>query len=85
MRELFSNPSHPYTKGLLATLPKFGEEGELTTISGMVPRAGSFPAGCVFCTRCPHATERCKAEKPGFYTVGGEHKVRCFRYEKEEA
>ena len=82
--DLFENPKHPYTEGLLGTLPKFGQSGRLEMIPGVVPPAGKFPAGCVFAPRCKYATEKCHAQKPGLCDLGGDHKVRCFRYEEEE-
>ena len=81
--ELFKNPKHPYTVGLLNTLPKYGQPGELPTIEGMVPPAGEFPVGCVFSPRCPYATEECKNVKPQMQTLENGHRVRCFRYAKE--
>ena len=62
-------------------MPKFGQSGALATIPGVVPKAGDFPEGCVFSTRCPYATEQCKACKPDSYDLGGGHRVRCFRYQ----
>ena len=83
-RELFSNPMHPYTEGLLGTLPKFGQKGRLDTIPGTVPPAGKFPAGCVFAPRCKYATEKCHACKPALCATNEDgHKVRCFRYNEE--
>ena len=82
--DLFENPKHPYTEGLLGTLPKFGQSGRLEMIPGVVPPAGKFPAGCVFAPRCKYATEQCHAQKPGLCDLGSGHKVRCFRYEEEE-
>lgn len=84
VKELFKNPRHPYTSGLLSTLPKYGQSGKLPTIDGMVPPAGEFPQGCVFSPRCPYATERCRNEKPGMHPVGEGHSVRCFRMEEEK-
>lgn len=81
VRSLFENPKHPYTEGLLSTLPKFGQTGKLNTIKGTVPPAGHFPKGCVFAPRCPYAKERCMEEKPDMYPCGEGHNVRCFRYE----
>ena len=81
--ELFKDPKHPYTSGLLSTLPKYGQPGELPTIDGMVPPAGEFPVGCVFSPRCPYATEECKNVKPGMVQLENGHRVRCFRYAKE--
>ena len=82
--DLFESPKHPYTEGLLGTLPKFGQSGRLEMIPGVVPPAGKFPAGCVFAPRCKYATEKCHAQKPGLCDLGSGHKVRCFRYEQEE-
>ena len=84
VRELFDDPRHPYTQGLLSTLPKFGCPGRLNTIPGSVPPAGHFPKGCVFSPRCPYATDRCRAEKPALRDAGGGHLVRCFRENGEE-
>ena len=81
--DLFKDPKHPYTKGLLSTLPKYGQPGELPTIDGMVPPAGEFPVGCVFSPRCPYATEECKNVKPQMQNLENGHRVRCFRYTKE--
>ncbi len=85
VKTLFADPRHPYTNGLLSTLPKFGCPGKLNTIPGSVPPAGSFPTGCVFSPRCKYATDRCRAEKPELRDAGGGHLVRCFRTGKEEA
>ena len=84
VEELFRNPKHPYTEGLLATLPKFGQSGKLMTIPGMVPPSGQFPKGCVFAPRCKYATEQCRACKPDSYDVGDDHLVRCFRYGEQK-
>ena len=78
--DLFANPKHPYTEGLLSTLPKFGIKEKLATIPGNVPPAGHFPVGCVFSPRCPYATDKCRDCKPGLTTLENGHKVRCFRY-----
>ncbi len=80
---LLSRPKHPYTKGLLAALPKFGRRSEkLYVIPGLVPPAGQFPKGCVFEPRCTVSTERCRLFKPQPVRVKENHKVRCFLYEK---
>ena len=81
--ELFKNPMHPYTEGLLNALPKPGQrDGKLYVIPGVVPPAGKFPKGCVFAPRCKYATDKCHAEKPEAKIVGEGHVVRCFRYEE---
>jgi len=77
-KEIFTNPTHPYTIGLLNTLPKYGVEGDLPTIKGMVPPAGKFPSGCVFAPRCPYATEECVAKNPELTEVADGHMVCCF-------
>ena len=81
---LFANPQHPYTEGLLSTLPKFGQKGRLATIPGVVPPSGKFPAGCVFAPRCKYATEKCHACKPELYQTEDGHRVRCFRFADQE-
>ena len=84
VRMLFDTPKHPYTQGLLSTLPKFGQSGKLNTISGSVPPAGHFPKGCVFSPRCPYICDQCKEKKPPACDLGGGHKVRCFRYSEDK-
>ena len=81
-RGIFKNPLHPYTQGLLASIPRLDQddERELYTIKGSVPDLDDMPKGCRFCTRCSDAEKRCWTEKPGLYEVDG-HKVRCFKYE----
>ena len=80
--DIFADPKHPYTIGLLSTLPKIGSKERLEVIPGMVPPAGKFPSGCVFAPRCKYATEKCHACKPPLINVGEGHKARCFRYEE---
>ncbi len=82
--ELFERTRHPYTQGLLKSIPKLDtKEERLYTIEGVVPNLLHLPKGCNFCNRCDQATERCFLEKPGLYETGKGHKVRCFRYEGE--
>ena len=78
--DIFEDPKHPYTEGLMATLPKFDQPGHLATIPGTVPPSGKYPKGCVFAPRCKYATEQCSACKPPVTELGNGHKVRCFRY-----
>ena len=82
VKRIFKNPLHPYTKGLLASIPRLDQDGneELYTIKGSVPDLDDMPKGCRFCTRCPEAVDRCWNEAPALYEVDG-HKVRCFQYE----
>ncbi len=83
VRELYKNPLHPYTKGLLQSIPKINEEQEtLYNIPGMVPGPGDYPEGCRFCPRCGHAGERCRREAPPYVECGEGHRVRCWLYER---
>jgi oligopeptide/dipeptide ABC transporter ATP-binding protein len=76
--ELFAHAHHPYTEGLLAAMPQVGQERErLATIPGSVPPPTAWPAGCRFHDRCPYAWERCAAEHPPLYQIGGSHTSRC--------
>lgn len=81
--ELFSNPCHPYTKGLLASVPKIGRKvDELPTISGTVPPLGSFPSGCKFQNRCPLVVDKCRQQAPKLKPVSKRgHQVACWQVE----
>ncbi len=80
---LFANPSHPYTRGLLGSIPKLGEESdELEVIPGNVPNPRYMPKGCKFAPRCGLATDRCLEEEPGFFDLGEGHTCRCWLCEK---
>lgn len=76
--ELFANPLHPYTEGLLNAVPKLHEERErLPQIRGMVPNLITPPTGCRFHPRCDFATEICKTEKPKLDEIQPDHWVAC--------
>ena len=84
VRSIFSSPSHPYTKGLLASIPKLGEcAEELESIPGNVPNPKYMPQGCKFAPRCSCAFDKCREEEPGFYDVGEGHMSRCWLCEKK--
>ena len=84
VRSIFASPSHPYTKGLLASTPKLGEcAGELESIPGNVPNPKYMPQGCKFAPRCSCAFDKCREEEPGFYDVGEGHMSRCWLCEKK--
>ena len=84
VRSIFANPSHPYTRGLLASIPKLGEcAEELESIPGNVPNPKYMPQGCKFAPRCSCAFDKCREEEPGFYDVGGGHMSRCWLCEKK--
>ncbi len=84
---LFANPLHPYTLGLLRSIPRMEDESEepLYMIKGMVPNPLKMPSGCPFSDRCDRCMDRCRKEMPELIEKDG-HKVRCFLYEsgKEE-
>ncbi|MDE0957035.1 MAG: ABC transporter ATP-binding protein [Planctomycetota bacterium] len=87
VRDLFKAPQHPYTQGLLRSLPRpelAEEQGELTTIPGMVPNIFDWPKGCRFCTRCPLAEDRCHVDSPELRKVGEGHEVRCHLVNPQE-
>ncbi len=76
--ELFAHPHHPYTRGLLAAMPRLGTSRErLATIRGTVPAPTDWPAGCRFHDRCASAWDRCEREHPEFSPVGQWHVSRC--------
>jgi oligopeptide/dipeptide ABC transporter ATP-binding protein len=83
--ELFAAAHHPYTEGLLAAMPRMGEQRErLTVIPGTVPPPTRWPAGCRFHDRCPYAWERCATEHPPLYQIGNGHVSRCHLAEEPE-
>ena len=82
-REIYKNPLHPYTSGLLASVPKLTDDdmAELPAIPGMVPSPSELPKGCLFAPRCGKCGPRCLQEKPELVELEDGHKVRCFLYE----
>lgn len=89
--ELFKNTCHPYTEGLLKSIPKItSEKQRLYNIKGVVPNLMKLPKGCRFCPRCDKAMAKCFEAEPSLYKVksvvenSGDHYVRCFLYEDSE-
>ena len=82
--ELFHNPQHPYTIGLLQSLPSRNKEKRLHSIPGTVPMLAEMPAGCRFAPRCKFATEACHEKLPPLVEVANGHYVRCWTPQKEE-
>jgi peptide/nickel transport system ATP-binding protein len=81
-QDLFANPRHPYTRMLLDAIPKMHDTGRARTpVSGEVPNPLNPPTGCTFHPRCPHANERCKAERPALLDIQG-IKVACHAVEE---
>ena len=82
--ELFDHTMHPYTKCLLDSIPRIGQNAErLHTIPGVVPNLLHLSQGCPFSNRCEYATDQCRTEKAQLHPVAPDHQVRCFRCEEE--
>ncbi|ACF15072.1 oligopeptide/dipeptide ABC transporter, ATPase subunit [Chloroherpeton thalassium ATCC 35110] len=80
VEQIFSNPLHPYTQGLLKSIPKIGEKIErLNVIEGSVPPSTHFPKGCNFCTRCPYADDTCWNEEPELQEYESGHTAACLK------
>ena len=80
---LFKDPQHPYTRGLLNSLPVLGEKrGRLEFIKGVPPRLNKLPPGCPFSPRCPEAEGRCRSALPRLIPIDGNHMVRCIQRER---
>jgi peptide/nickel transport system ATP-binding protein len=83
VHDLFSEPLHPYTQGLLASLPRLSElDKEIEQLPGSVPDALDPPKGCSFHPRCKHATDQCVTITPRFVTPRSGHKVACHLYQE---
>jgi len=86
VEELFARPKHPYTEGLLRSVPKLTstmvvKQERLETIEGTVPSPTDLPPGCHFAPRCPHRMPRCTEEEIRFMNLEGSVKVRCVLFE----
>ena len=76
-RTIFKNPRHPYTKGLLNSLPQVGHKRRLVPIEGAIPDPFEIPQGCAFAPRCPHAMHQCR-EEPQLLEIASGHRVSCW-------
>jgi oligopeptide/dipeptide ABC transporter ATP-binding protein len=77
VRRLFKSPQHPYTRGLLASLPERASGARLRAIDGVVPALGHLPPGCAFEPRCPDRLDWCRSEVPSLRTAAEHHRARC--------
>ena len=83
--DIYAAPQHPYTRGLLKSIPNVElSEQTLEAIAGSPPDMLRLPKGCAFWPRCYCATERCQEEEPSLMQIGSDHFVRCFPEEKEK-
>jgi len=81
--EVFQNPKHPYTQGLIKAIPQLGSRVDrLNEISGQVPKPQNYPKGCHFADRCPHIMDVCRQKDPGITEVSTDHYVSCFLYKE---
>lgn len=83
---IFNDPQHPYTRGLLESVPDMRYKKErLYSIPGNVPKPGSIKTGCKFAARCEFAFDRCLSENPELYETAADHQTRCFLFDPKEA
>lgn len=78
--QIFDDPKHPYTQGLIGSVPDVGQKGDLNAIPGVVPSIFNLPHGCRFHPRCPKAFDRCSQEMPGRFKLDNGRSVRCWLY-----
>ncbi|HKA43211.1 MAG TPA: ABC transporter ATP-binding protein [Burkholderiales bacterium] len=78
VRQLFNAPQHPYTKGLLGSMPRLGSKEKLFAIPGQPPDLATLPSGCAFHPRCPEALAHCSREEPPERQVAGAWRARCW-------
>lgn len=82
-KKLFANPRHPYTQGLLSTVPRLTGGGIASGIPGRIPDYLNPPAGCRFHPRCPYVMDICRAQKPALFRPDQDHEVACFLYQDQ--
>ena len=81
--DIFYSPKHPYTQGLLESIPQIGMKRRLVPITGTVPGLTDLPKGCYFEPRCPLAMEICRSKQPPIFGIENDHEVKCWLYENE--
>ena len=84
---LFADPQHPYTLGLLGSIPRLGSDGDerLIAIEGVVPNPYALPPGCRFSPRCPLADAKCRSEAPELREIGRGHRTACWKAPLDQA
>ncbi len=85
MRQIFESPKHPYTQGLLDSIPGGAPGQRLRAIDGTVPNLANLPPGCAFEPRCPKRFDRCTSAPPPSYEVGPSQRARCYLYDPSHA
>jgi oligopeptide/dipeptide ABC transporter ATP-binding protein len=81
---VLSSPAHPYTRGLLASIPSQTPGSRLAAIPGTVPALGGLPPGCAFAPRCPSRFEPCDTQPPDACAVAPDHRARCYLYDERQ-
>ncbi len=89
VKNLFDNPLHPYTEGLMFSVPSLKENqtkdsGRLKEISGIVPDLSNLPSGCSFSPRCHKCMDICKQKEPDVFEVSPNHRVKCWLYQRKD-
>ncbi len=86
VQEVIHNPQHPYTTGLMGSIPSIGQDVErLPQIEGSMPRLTAIPPGCAFNPRCPHAFDRCRVDRPDLMATKGATRAACWLHAPVEA
>lgn len=83
--EIFADPKHPYTQGLIASIPKLTGENMADGVDGSIPEYIDPPTGCRFASRCPYAHDRCETERPEMTYESAGSGVACFLYDDQPA
>jgi oligopeptide/dipeptide ABC transporter ATP-binding protein len=83
--KVFDEPKHPYTQGLLQSLPQIGRGERLLPITGSVPSPHERPRGCSFAPRCPHVMDHCRTHEPPAFQLDADTQVACWLYQEEAA
>jgi oligopeptide/dipeptide ABC transporter ATP-binding protein len=81
VRDIMRAPAHPYTRGLIASIPRGTRGAKLATIEGAVPVLGRFPGGCAFHPRCPDRFAPCTGMPPAEFALTEAHRARCYLHD----